>query len=1068
MVVGRLSRVTSEVIRFAPGLKPVLKHQQGGHDQKTHGQRAGAGDDRPALRFDNPDYEPFDLPSGWTERSYSNIQADVEYRLNRTAEERGTPDPEYARELSAEIASYTFEYDGGNGTRVSVYLMDTASKSPDPETMTTMLKRIDTLQEDFPVKDLEVNFANYQFNALDLPADNGGLVMQGSKTIHLRPAFSQKLDGVMVEDSGNPLRDQFMPSRKTVTQGEYVLAHEYGHVNDRRSNSRRFSDAGDGKDSRGLRNSTHIFGEQITEANVDFKRSEYSNSNEGEQYAEAFAEYALTGGTTDIGYVQAYAEKYDWGRNLEKAVDDLGDDGDKVIFVDTFTMNPPPYIIVRPKPAVVKHLGVKHDQKTHGRGSSVRAPFYDDLEDSRREAIEYLTGERLFPPSYSAEGVRPPTITMSDSFKNKVNAVRKKVKAWGAERERRELAEMTPSEVAELAAVNQSRGAKREGPRSPSSWEGLVPSTWVNPFAEPAMAKAADNVLRILYRVFKDVVDEEVWTALVMDPRPLDELDGPLGDLLDDMLDAVAPKPAVVKFAPGLRPVLKHQQGSHDQKTHGTWATGGAGGDFSEWGSRAPQIREIAEVAPPLAELGRLMADPYDAISLRTDDLIADLVEERKDLIESFPPDVTMVNPEDVDVYSDSEKEFLRQQSLDFFYEYGDDFPDAGTKYDALRDYMRPTANFEFVKESLSDEDMRRLRDRAQGLVEREMIGSLTPGMKAVFGISHPVTLSDGSSNVMEVMVEDVTWTGGLGSERPTVQVLMDVYNNDGYIIASGVQRAFRLGTDGKLEVENVYLKIGDDAYRGKGFATVFNERAYDAYISQGVESVTVGTAWDGGFVWANKGFAWDEASPQSNMQTASDAVQKVLRDSRSSASTLERAAVMLDQVSTQQSRSVPDLSEMPTPMEIAMLGYRDQGTGAFGSIETTTWPGKTALYDARWKGRKELTPENLGGIARSKADMRRPSEVPGQKPLFDKNPVVQQPSAGTAGGRQSLDEEVMALLRPIGKAKKLSYWDKIEQQAEFYEKWIMETGRGLEEEDPDSMDDFFAAAVEAMPWLVE
>ena len=149
--------MTSEVIRFAPGLKPVLKHQQGGHDQKTHGQRAGAGDDRPALRFDNPDYEPFDLPSGWTERSYSNIQAAVEYRLNRTAEERGTPDPEYARELSAEIASYTFEYDGGNGTRVSVYLMDTASKSPDPETMTTMLKRIDTLQEDFPVKDLEVN-----------------------------------------------------------------------------------------------------------------------------------------------------------------------------------------------------------------------------------------------------------------------------------------------------------------------------------------------------------------------------------------------------------------------------------------------------------------------------------------------------------------------------------------------------------------------------------------------------------------------------------------------------------------------------------------------------------------------------------------------------------------------------------------------------------------------------------------------------------------------------------------------------------------------------------------------
>ena len=31
----------------------------------------------------------------------------------------------------------------------------------------------------------------------------------------------------------------------------------------------------------------------------------------------------------------------------------------------------------------------------------------------------------------------------------------------------------------------------------------------------------------------------------------------------------------VIKFAPGLIPVLKHEE--HDQKTHGSWATGGNG-----------------------------------------------------------------------------------------------------------------------------------------------------------------------------------------------------------------------------------------------------------------------------------------------------------------------------------------------------------------------------------------------------------------------------------------------------------------------------------------------------------
>ena len=39
----------------------------------------------------------------------------------------------------------------------------------------------------------------------------------------------------------------------------------------------------------------------------------------------------------------------------------------------------------------------------------------------------------------------------------------------------------------------------------------------------------------------------------------------------------------VIKFDAGLIPVLKHQQGTHDQRTHGSWAGGGgAGVDISE------------------------------------------------------------------------------------------------------------------------------------------------------------------------------------------------------------------------------------------------------------------------------------------------------------------------------------------------------------------------------------------------------------------------------------------------------------------------------------------------------
>jgi hypothetical protein len=38
----------------------------------------------------------------------------------------------------------------------------------------------------------------------------------------------------------------------------------------------------------------------------------------------------------------------------------------------------------------------------------------------------------------------------------------------------------------------------------------------------------------------------------------------------------------VIKFDAGLRPVIKHQQGTHDQRTHGSWAGGGVGVDITE------------------------------------------------------------------------------------------------------------------------------------------------------------------------------------------------------------------------------------------------------------------------------------------------------------------------------------------------------------------------------------------------------------------------------------------------------------------------------------------------------
>lgn len=82
-----------------------------------------------------------------------------------------------------------------------------------------------------------------------------------------------------------------------------------------------------------------------------------------------------------------------------------------------------------------------------------------------------------------------------------------------------------------------------------------------------------DEVLGSLRILFGDVVPDGVWQAFAEDERPLEDIDGELGDLLDEMLSVTSvSKSVTVKFEPGLRPVLKH--GSHDQSAHGRRGSG--------------------------------------------------------------------------------------------------------------------------------------------------------------------------------------------------------------------------------------------------------------------------------------------------------------------------------------------------------------------------------------------------------------------------------------------------------------------------------------------------------------
>jgi hypothetical protein len=936
--------------------------------------------------------------------------------------------------------------------------------------MDTALWTLDRLQKQNPVKDLEVEFSDKPFrDEGDLvPQGASGFVIRGEKKINLRPNLATDIGMSQVRDDGH-----FMPAAANVSRVEYYLTHEYGHILDTRTGSRVIDDSLELEDMGAL-----DIGEM----------SDYGLTNDHEIFAEAYVEWSLTEGATDNAASQYLAKKYFWGENMEKAVGD--DEVERIIIIDTFEAGNPPSVkpykptaaIIKVAPGlqpVLKHQKGKHDQRSHGRRGSV-SPFYDELQESQQQAIDYLMGERSFPPGYSEQGVGPLTTTFAGSIMGKISEARDAVREWRTERASRELRDMTPTELAALGAANRVRAAKRAagvrsaGRRSPSEWEGPVPSLWSNPFAAPAMAKSAD-VMQLLYRLFGDVVDVDVWLALVSDPRPVADIDGPLGDLLDDMLDAATPQSVVIKLAPGLLPVFKHQRGKHDQRSHGVWARGrgGAGGDFSEWGDRAERIRAMQDIGPDLTRVARVFQEIKDGnldeiIEQRVLEDYSELIEERitrnREQIESLSQEGVVEafgTPAEQFVSALEEQGQSRSEAIEKFREMKLADVERQVKAQAQIDY-----GYE-VRQGIADD----LRDRME------------PGIREVMEISHPVSIYGTADHVNTTVT--VVSVDGIDSGYPVVTIKGTLTNDDGISVGHEWHRELRIAEDStsaapKLEAENKYLKLTDEDYQRQGFATTFNERAYDMYIANGMDTVKVGTAWDGGSVWAKRGFDWDDNHGKQNMSVARDALNSILYDPDVPARSRERAARMLDDVNN--ASGVRDV-DMPTPMEIVMIGYQPG---------VSEWAGHRALFDARWQGEKTLTPTNVAETRSRKDELkviaRQEREVAGQKKLFV--PSRESTVGGTIGEPVDVGtQEILDLLepasggvprvrtpegaakygKPIGAPiraveKKMSRLDKLQAQMDFYEKWLEETNRELEDDDLA----FFAAAAEAMPWLVD
>jgi hypothetical protein len=157
--------------------------------------------------------------------------------------------------------------------------------------------------------------------------------------------------------------------------------------------------------------------------------------------------------------------------------------------------------------------------------------------------------------------------------------------------------------------------------------------------------------------------------------------------------------------------------------------------------------------------------------------------------------------------------------------------------------------------------------------------------------------------------------------------------------------------TTRKWVVSNNLLKIYDKKDKKSGFASAYNRYMEDWYIANGFSSISVfaagGGGWDGGFVWAVNGFNWKG----SQANTVPTILRSMLRKPETSDEEKQIINRMLDRIAKDNPSGNYTPDTVPTPLEIAMIGWYP---GA------TNWIGKKQMKSMGWYGEKRLDPQAI------------------------------------------------------------------------------------------------------------
>lgn len=410
------------------------------------------------------------------------------------------------------------------------------------------------------------------------------------------------------------------------------------------------------------------------------------------------------------------------------------------------------------------------------------------------------------------------------------------------------------------------------------------------------------------------------------------------------------PAVAVIKFAPGLKPVLKHGDPSrpgyaqlHPNGAHGA----GGSGQFAAWGKRDVAIMGADNRGPSREDM-----EAAAAIEFEPDpDEMLEYVE----------------NVYDYEITVAVEGE-VRSAVFDYWHEHGKDPEDF--EIDEMRNEARDRVIDEIASTYRRDIVAGMERGGYRDTSSFDADGDLYSQFGDIYDVSHPVLIG-GRATEMGSTVHSVERLSENDSETgyPGIRVMGEISDLDTGQTVGEFTRDITFQPDGEMRVEHALLRIYEPEYQGRGFAKVFNGEAENFYIARGVQRVDVHSALEGGgYAWARQGY--DFKHPGS--------VPYRLENYLSQAAGRLPAKVEGDLRSIQRRFSLlPSDPDYPTPMEVANVG---RIAGA------PTWPGKDIMRGSDWYGVKLMQPEGTR-VSVTEQDIADrdapPRQIDGQVELF-------------------------------------------------------------------------------------